>query len=570
MSEIGYFSLRRFSGRLFWAFVGLATVMLGTGIGAALLLNIADASNQEQLLRQRQVSDTRALQEIFLQQRAGLELITHFNVTNALDFVVSTSTKETKLIEQIGNDFKGNDEASQNFNRILGIYRANALRFATSLITKQNPEQERQVYETAKNDFDEMIRQTNLLQQDRESAADQAGLTARQVMDNTRWAYVLVSLGLFGVALAFALMIARTVAQPVGVLIKRLSRVAEGDLTGQMQPKGLSEMVELSLIFNRTMANLKLALARIQDQTGAITQASRRIHASSDNQAVSLGQQAVGVAQVSTTIAELSDTSQHIANSAMLVANSATSALNSATDGYDMMLGANETMHEIRAKVNLIADRILALNSVAQRIREITTLIDTLSNETHLLALNAAIESAGAGEEGERFAVVASHVRKLAQRSRVAAVEIQQLVSQIQYATASSVMATEEGVKVVVLGEKMLSESLQAHENIINQIGQTSQLAQAISQATEQQRVASTQAALTMQELRELSLGATGQNEQYLLSVTDLTEVVNQLNLVVNTFVVQEPEPLLSDEPAYLPTPADPPLDLRQTDPLLA
>jgi methyl-accepting chemotaxis protein len=197
-------------------------------------------------------------------------------------------------------------------------------------------------------------------------------------------------------------------------------------------------------------------------------------------------------------------------------------------------------MREIRTRVNQIADRILALNSTAQRIRDITKLIDNIANETHLLALNAAIESAGAGEEGQRFGVVASSVRKLAQRSRVATIEIQQLVNQIQVAAGASVMATEEGMKTVALGEEMLEQSLGAQQDIIEQTMKTNELANAISLATDQQRLASSQVADTIRELSRIINDISVGSQQYRISVVDLSSVVVQINTLANAFVLEK------------------------------
>lgn len=545
-----YFSLRRLSGRIFWSFVALALLMLAAGFGSSLLLGIASNSTEDQLFRQRQYSEIKAFHEIVKQQQYAADLLIKGNLTNILAQTQTSFGNSPAIIAEISSVFPKGDEAADKFNNILNLYVSSGLRLVAASNQNLSAEDEHKLYVDFKSGLDKVEPELAQLQQDRQKAADVAHQNTQNLVNNTRWIYLIASIVLFVLAVCFAALIARMIARPLLLMADRLGRVATGDLTEPMEPKGADEVVEISLIFNRTIANLKLALARIQSQVGAISLTSLQISQSSGTQVSGLSEQAVAVSQVSTTIAELSDTSEHIANSAALVADSANKAFESATDGYDTLLGASQTMSEIRAKVNLIADRILALNSVAQRIREITLLIDALSNETHLLALNAAIESAGAGEEGARFAVVAGHVRKLSQRSRVAAVEIQQLVNQIQHAAASSVMATEDGIKVTAIGEKMVNESLRANENIINQVSQTTQLAQAISQATEQQRVASTQAAETMRQLSQISTNISSSSRQFLLSANDLGEVVTQLNAVVNAFIVQERPALPQSEGA--------------------
>jgi methyl-accepting chemotaxis protein len=540
MSLIPNMSLRRLDGRIFWALVFMAVIMLLAGLAASVQLSGAEKSNEEEVTLLKQVAALQVLNAGNENSRNALDLIIQLKVTDLVGFVNNFERKIEPRIIEVGQFFNGTDPASLKFADIRAVYASITERIRAAQATPLTAAAEINFYQVLKTDLDRLDLNINSLLRDRQAAAENAHADYLAVMNQTRWSYLISGVLLFVLAILFALIIARLVAIPFALLAGRLGRMARGDLTEQIVPRGTEEVIELSRIFNRTNVNLKLAISRIQAQVKTINQASRQISQSSDRQVSNLSQQALAVAQVTATLGELSLTSQHIADSAAQVAGSADNALGSANAGYTTLLGASATMNEIRQKVNLIADRILALNSVAQRIREVTLLIDTLSNETHLLALNAAIESAGAGEEGLRFGVVAGHVRKLSQRSRVAAVEIQQLVSQIQNAAASSVMATEEGIKVVALGDKMVNDSLQANQNIITQIDQTSQLARGISLATEQQREASTQVAATMQELSQISNNISGNSQQYLASANDLEEVVRQLNGVVRDFIVED------------------------------
>lgn len=536
-------SLGRLAGRIFWALIFLAVLMLLAGIASSLVLSSAEQRSETETLRLKQVAALQVLSARNESNSNSLQLIIFYKLNNVVSLIYENQRNLVPMLDDVSQYFTGNDQAALEFNEIKASYAKLFAQTRSVQAVQLTPENEINFYRDIKLGIDKLGIDLNEFLQERQVAADTAHNDRVTLTERTRWFYLLVGLLVFVLAVLFAIIIARLVAIPFALLAGRFQRVAYGDLTEQTLPqgrRGIGEITELSSIFNRTIVNLKLAISRIQEQVKTINQVSQKISLSSDRQASSLTQQALAVTQVTATIAELSNTSEHIAGAAAQVAESADNALVSANEGYSTLQGTAETMHDIRQKVNLIADRILALNSVAQRIREITLLIDTLSNETHLLALNAAIESAGAGEEGIRFGVVAGHVRKLSQRSRVAAIEIQQLVSQIQNAAASSVMATEEGIKVVALGDRMVSDSLRANENIIRQIDQTSQLAQGISHATEQQRQASTQVAVTMHELNQISQNIRDNSRQYLATTTDLAEVVRQLNGVVNAFTVED------------------------------
>ncbi len=540
MYRFGYFSLRRLNGRIFWAFIGLASLMLATGIGANFLLNTAENHNQQQIFRLRQVADIKSVQAYIYEQRNNLNMITSYKVSNVLEFIAINSIRTSEILKDISRDFPPEDEAYTQFNTTVEKYRAISSQMYANIGQNRTLEQETELYNGIKDLYAGLDASVSALLESRQRAADASRIIYVGVLDSTRWTYLVIAIILFILAVFFAAIIARLIANPLALLVSQLRYIATNDLTKQMPPKGADEVIELSFIFNRTIVNLKGVIGRIQEQVKNISTTSEQLINSSNTQAGSLSDQAEAVMQTSETILELSSTSNNIAESAALVAQSSNEALESANQCYDKMLGANGTMNEIRLRANATAERILNLNVVAQRIREATLLIDTFSNETHLLALNAAIESAGAGEEGARFAVVAGHVRKLAQRSRVAATDIQHLVKQIQQATASSVLATEENIKVVVLGEKMVSESLQANKNIIDQISQTTQLAEVISQVTQQQNAASTQVAATMVQLSQISNNISYNSQQYVSSANNLGEVINQLNAVVNTFRLDE------------------------------
>jgi methyl-accepting chemotaxis protein len=108
---------------------------------------------------------------------------------------------------------------------------------------------------------------------------------------------------------------------------------------------------------------------------------------------------------------------------------------------------AANVMHEL-------VEAIRTLDDVSNRIGTITKAIDEISEQTNLLALNAAIEAARAGEHGAGFAIVASEVRKLADRSKEASREIAQLVGGVQRETAQAVHITARGNLAVEMGRE--------------------------------------------------------------------------------------------------------------------
>ncbi|MDQ2807809.1 MAG: methyl-accepting chemotaxis protein, partial [Chloroflexota bacterium] len=247
-----------------------------------------------------------------------------------------------------------------------------------------------------------------------------------------------------------------------------------------------------------------------------------------------------------------------IADAAASVAAAAEQALLSAGHGQEAVRDSIIGMAMIRSRVNDITSRILALSAQSQRISEIIDLIDTMAGQTHILALNAAVESAGAGGEvGERFGVVASEVKKLAQRSAAATREVRAVIAQVQAATNAAVMATEDGLKETEKGVGLAHQSGDANEDIIGMVERTAQLANAISLATQQQRTASEQVVATMREIASSTRQTTASSRQAASAAGDLSDIAGDLRAVSTGFVVagdDSPEP-----PADPPGPAESP-----------
>ena len=87
---------------------------------------------------------------------------------------------------------------------------------------------------------------------------------------------------------------------------------------------------------------------------------------------------------------------------------------------------------EARARMEALAERILALSDQAQAIGEIVRTVNGLAEQSNLLSVNAGIEAAKAGEAGRGFAVVAGEVKSLAEQSRQATAQIRDILSEIQ------------------------------------------------------------------------------------------------------------------------------------------
>src|SRR5690606_21075456 len=129
------------------------------------------------------------------------------------------------------------------------------------------------------------------------------------------------------------------------------------------------------------------------------------------------------------------------------VASAASESVHTSRSGQEAVTRAIEGMTLIRERVEAIAKNILVLSDHTQQIGEIIETVNGLAEQSKLLALNASIEAARAGNEGRGFAVVAMEVRQHAAQSHQATARVHDILNEIQQATNTAVIVTEDGSK---------------------------------------------------------------------------------------------------------------------------
>jgi len=188
-----------------------------------------------------------------------------------------------------------------------------------------------------------------------------------------------------------------------------------------------------------------------------------------------------------------------------------------------------ENMLTLRQKIQIIAELILELSEHTQQIGSTVGIVEDIAEQTNMLALNAAVEAARAGEHGKGFAVVAGEIRKLADESKQATTKITSLIKDIQQATNSTVMATEEGSKEIEMGVNLadnININIEALTSIINDL---TMYAEEIYSESESQTTYSNSISTIIYAIDDglkKSLKSLDENTQYL----------QELNIISNAF----------------------------------
>ena len=355
-------------------------------------------------------------------------------------------------------------------------------------------------------------------------------------LGNLMWTILILLVVLAAVAAGSAMFWANAFSKPILALVPFLRSVAAGDLSRGFSLKRHDELGMLAQAANDMSGQLRGLILELQQAGLQITHASTQVLANAEDHAAGSVQQALSIAEVTATLEELTNTAKQIALSATSVEKIADDSAHAAHAGYVSVGEALEAMESIRRRVADISGKTLLLGERSQRISEVLNLIKDIAGEIHLLAVNAAIESAAAGEHGKRFAVVASEVRRLAERTRESAEEIKGIVVEIQSATHSSVLATEQGVKEVENGVSLATGARGSLEQIIQMVDRTTQAIRQITLVTQQQQSASEQIVQTMREVAVVTSQSASSMKQSAASVVELNALADQFKTRIKEF----------------------------------
>lgn len=229
-----------------------------------------------------------------------------------------------------------------------------------------------------------------------------------------------------------------------------------------------------------------------------------------------------GAAALEETVASLSEVS------AMVDTNSA-----NAQKAYELSVKNAEAASQGSAKISQLIESMKTVAERAEKVSEITAVIEDIAFQTNLLALNASVEAARAGEQGKGFAVVADAVRALAQKSSSSAKEITVLI--------------QDTLDVANKGRKEADESGSVLENIVKSISQTTEINQSIADASREQSTGTREISSAMNSIdqttqQNAALAASVQESSGHLSkqADNLKSVFGSLNEFLNGKSSQE------------------------------
>ena len=305
---------------------------------------------------------------------------------------------------------------------------------------------------------------------------------------------ILVAVAAF---IALSVLIARSITRPLNEAMTAANELARGDLRVKINVQSKDEAGMVLTALKQMVAKLSEVVSDVKSAADNVASGSKQLSVGSEHLSQGTTEQAASAEEASASVEQMNATIRQNADNALQTEKI---ARKSAADAAE----SGKAVGEAVAAMKVIAGKI--------------SIIEEIARQTNLLALNAAIEAARAGEHGKGFAVVAAEVRKLAERSQVAAREISAL-------SGSSVEVAERAGSMLA--------------KLVPDIQKTSELVQEISAASKEQSGGADQINSAIQQLNQVVQQNAGAAEEMSSTAEELSSQAERLQSTMAFFSVE-------------------------------
>lgn len=306
----------------------------------------------------------------------------------------------------------------------------------------------------------------------------------------------MIALVIIAAVLGFGIgiLVTRSITRPLNRAVSVADSLAAGDLGIQVESDSKDETGQLLNAMKNMTERLRSVMGDVRSAADSLSSASEEVSATSQSLSQAASEQAAGVEETTASVEQMSASIAQNTESAKITDSIAGKAANDAVAGG-----------------RAVRDMVVAMKQIADKIG----IIDDIAYQTNLLALNAAIEAARAGDHGKGFAVVAAEVRKLAERSQVAAQEIGGVAG-------SSVQLAEQAGRLL--------------DDIVPNIQKTSDLVQEITAASQEQSTGAGQINIAMGQMNQITQQNASASEELAATSEEMNAQASQLLELIGFF----------------------------------
>ncbi len=344
-------------------------------------------------------------------------------------------------------------------------------------------------------------------------------------------------LGLLIIVLVLS-WLTKSVAQRITVAARAAEQVARGDLTGKIEIVGEDETGQLLGSITTMTSNLNALIGQVKKSSIVLTSTATKISANAKAQESVVNDFGSSTTEIAAAIKEITATSQELSKTMNDVTSNATETANLADSGRDGLVGMEQAMDTLTEANTSISSKLAIISERAKNINQVVDTISKVADQTNMLSLNASIEAEKAGEYGLGFSVVAREVKRLADQTAVATLDIGQMVRDMQSSVSAGVMEMDKFTEHMRQGNDTVRSISSQLSSIIEHVQELTEQFETVRQGMDTQTTGAQQINSAMIKLTEAAHSTSTSVSASNQATSDLRNAVDNLRKEVTKFKV--------------------------------
>jgi methyl-accepting chemotaxis protein WspA len=360
--------------------------------------------------------------------------------------------------------------------------------------------------------------------------------------ESSFWMRAMLVLSVISVASIAALgwFTTRSITQSTQKLIGRVNEMASGgaDLTARVEINTNDELAQLATGINAMIGKIQTVVQRVREGSVQLLSTASEITATAKQQEGTVHELSSATSEIAASVREISATTEELAHAMEDVNTRANQASSLAVSGRKGLVGMESTMMQLMESSGSISAKLGIIRDKSESINTVVTTITKVADQTNLLSINAAIEAEKAGEYGRGFLVVAREIRRLADQTAVATLDIENMVRLMQDAVSAGVMQMDKFSGEFRSGVEQVKEINGQTGRIIEEVEGLTSRFQSVNEGMRSQSVAARQINEAMVPVASGTKETQISLEEFIKATAYLRQSVELLNQEIAQFSV--------------------------------
>jgi methyl-accepting chemotaxis protein len=335
-----------------------------------------------------------------------------------------------------------------------------------------------------------------------------------------------------------AVTMTRSIVRPMGRIAARLQDIAdgEGDLTQRVDETRRDELGQLGRGFNRFADRIQDLVSTVRKASDYLNSTASKMTATSRDQAATASSFSASSSQIAAAVTDISAATEEMVKMMDGVQLVALKTTDLATEGRSGLESMDKNMRELDLATESVGERLADINKRASSITGIVTTIAKVADQTNLLSINAAIQAEKAGEYGFGFLVVAREIRRLADQTASATLDIERMVQKMQSAVSAGVTEMTGFAEQVRSSVREVGQISRQMEEIIERVGSSTSVFQSVNESMQGQSQGAAQINEAMSQLTGHAKETTQAATRCADAAGELEEAIASLNTSIARF----------------------------------